>query len=51
MTDRVVDQGVDSLLHDALLVTENHVWRLDVDQFLETVVTVDHATVEVVEVR
>ncbi len=46
----VVEQRVDRLLQHALLVAHDDVGRLELEQTLETVVTVDDATIEVVEV-
>ena len=46
----VVEQRVDGLLQHALLVVDDDVGRLQVEQPLETVVAVDDAPVEVVEV-
>ena len=47
----VVEQRVDGLLQHALLVAEDHLGGADLDQLLEPVVAVDHAAVEVVQVR
>ena len=47
----VVEQRVDRLLQHALLVAHDDVGRAQLDQPLEPVVAVDHAAVEVVEVR
>ena len=47
----VVDQGVDGFLQHALFVADDDVRRLQLDQSLQTVVAVDDAAVEVVEVR
>ncbi len=50
-TAAVVEQGVDGLLEHPLLVVDDDLGRAEVKQSLETVVAVDHAPVEVVEVR
>ena len=51
-TATVVEQCVDGLLKHALLVVQDGLWnRTEVDESLQTVVAVDHTTVEVVEVR
>ena len=47
----VVKEGVDRLLEHALFVVHDDVRRAEVEQTLESVVAVDHATVEVVQVR
>ena len=47
----VVEQRVHRLLQHALLVAQDDLGRLDVHELLEAVVAVDHATVQVVEVR
>ena len=47
----VVEQCVDGLLQHALLVVDDDLRRAEVKQPLEAVVAVDHAAVEVVEVR
>ena len=49
-TTTVVEQGVDCFLKHALLVVEHDFRSAELDQSLQTVVTVDHATVEVVEI-
>src|SRR5690606_13742307 len=46
----VVKQGVDRLLQHALFVAHDDVRRGQVEQALQTVVTVDHATVQIVEI-
>src|SRR5450756_1498102 len=50
-TTAVVEERVHSLLQHALLVVDDDLRRTEVEQSLEPVVAVDHATVEVVEVR
>ena len=47
----VVEQRVHRLLEHALLVAEDHLRRAHFQQLLEPVVPIDHAAVEVVEVR
>ena len=47
----VVEQRVDGLLQHALLVVDDDLRRAEVEQPLEAVVPVDHAAVEVVQVR
>ena len=46
----VVEQCVDGLLQHALFVVDDDLRRTEVEQALETVVAVDHAAVQVVEV-
>ena len=46
----VVEEAVDGLLEHPLLVVDDDLRRTEVEQALESVVAVDHATVEVVEV-
>ena len=46
----VVEHRVHRLLEHALLVADDHVRRLEREQVLETVVAVDHAAVEVIQV-
>src|SRR3972149_3859111 len=46
----VVKQGVDSLLQHALLVANDHIRGAEFHKPLETVVAVDHATIEIVEI-
>src|SRR6188508_2236206 len=46
----VVEQGVDGLLEHALLVVDDYLRRPEVEQALEPVVPVDHASIEIVEV-
>ena len=46
----VVEQGVNGFLQHALLVVQHDLGRVELDQALQTVVAVDHATVEVVEI-
>ena len=47
----VVEQGVNGLLQHALLVVHDDLGRTQVDHALQTVVAVDHATVQVVQIR
>ena len=47
----VVEQRVDRFLQHALLVADDDVRRAQLDQPLQAVVAVDHAAIEVVEVR
>ena len=49
-TTTVVEQGVDGFLKHALFVVEHDFRSAKLDQSLQTVVTVDHTTVEVVEI-
>ena len=49
-TATVVEQGVDGLLEHALLVVHDDGGSVQVEQALEAVVAVDHATVQVVQV-
>ena len=49
-TAAVVEQRVDRLLKHALLVVDDDLRRTEVEQPLESVVAVDHATVQVVQV-
>ncbi len=49
-TTAVVEQGVDGFLEHALLVVEHDFRGAELDQSLQTVVTVDHTAVQVVEV-
>ena len=49
-TTAVVEQGVHGLLEHALLVVHDDRRGVQVEQALESVVTVDHATIQVVEV-
>ncbi|MNQ60106.1 hypothetical protein D3C85_743750 [compost metagenome] len=46
----VVQQGVHSFLQHALLVAHDDVRRSQVEQALQTVVAVDHATVQIVQI-
>ena len=46
----VVEQSVDSLLQHALFVVHDDLGRTQIEQSLETVVAVDHAAVQIVEV-
>ena len=47
---RVVEQRIHGFLQHTLLVAQDHLRRLDLDQALQTVVTDDDTTVEVVQV-
>src|SRR4030042_1304186 len=46
----VVEKGVHSLLQHPLLVADDELGRLEFDQLLEAVVSIDHPAVEVVQV-
>ena len=50
-TTAIVEQGVDGFLQHPLLVPDNDIRRAQLDEALEAVVTVDHTTIEVVQVR
>ena len=50
-TTAVIEQGVDRFLQHPLLVADDDVRRAQFDQPLQAVVPVDHAAVEVVEIR
>ena len=47
----VVEQRIDRFLQHALLVAHDDVRCIEVEQTLETVVAVDHAAVQIVEIR
>ena len=47
----VVEQRVDRFLKHALFVAQNDFGSVDLDQFLQPVVAVDHAAIEIVEIR
>ena len=49
-TTAIVEEGINSFLKHALLVVEHDLWCAELDQTLQTVVTVDHTTVEIIEV-
>ena len=49
-TPTVVEQGVDRLLQHPLLVADDDIGRAQLHQPLETVVAVDDATIEIIEV-
>ena len=46
----VVEQRIDSLLKHALLVADDHLGGVQIHQLLETVVAVDDAAIEIVEI-
>ena len=46
----VVEQGVDRLLQHPLLVADDDFRRLQFEQTLQTIVAVDHATVQIVQI-
>ncbi len=50
-TAAVVEQRVDGFLQHPLFIADDDVRRLEFEQALQTVVAVDHATVQVVQVR
>ena len=47
----VVEQSVDRLLKHTLLVTHDNVGRVQVEKTLKSVVSVDHTSVQIVEIR
>ena len=49
-TAAVVEQGIDGFLQHALFVAHDHIRSMQLDQLLQTVVAIDDAAVEVVEV-
>ena len=46
----IVEQCVNSFLQHALFVADDDVWRAQFDQALQTVVTVDNAAIEIVQI-
>ena len=50
-TTTVIKQRVDRFLKHTLLVTHNDVGRIEIEQPLQTVVTVNHPTVKIIQVR
>ena len=50
-TTAVVEQGVDRLLEHPLFVADDDVGRLQLHEFLQPIIAVDHPTVQVVQVR
>ena len=46
----IIEQGVNGLLQHPLFVANNYLWRPQFHQTLETIVTVDHSTIEIVEI-
>src|SRR5690606_13527200 len=50
-TTAVVQQRIDGFLQHALFVAHDDVRRRQVEQALQTVVTVDHAAIQIVEIR
>ena len=49
-TSTVVEQCIDRLLEHTLLVTHDNIGRVQIEQSLESVVSVDHATIQIVEI-
>ena len=47
----VVQKRVDSFLQHTLFVTHNNVGRIEIEQTLESVITVNDSTIEIVQVR
>ncbi len=50
-TPIVIEEGVDGMLQHALLVANNHIRRIQIEKLLETVIPVDQAPVEIVQIR
>ena len=50
-TTTVVEQGIDRFLQHTLFVANDDVWRTQFNQTLQTVVPVDNAPVQIVEIR
>ena len=50
VADRVVDERIHCLLQNTLFVAENDFRRVDLDQFLQAVVAVDDAAIEIVHI-
>src|SRR5439155_22468677 len=46
----VIDQAIDGLLKHPLLVADDDLWRTQLEEPLQSVIPVDHAAVEVVEI-
>ena len=47
----VVQQCIDCFLQHTLFVAHDDIWRSQIQQALQTVVTVDHATIQIVQIR
>ena len=47
----VIQQRVNGLLQHALLVTHNDIGRVQIQQALESIVTVNHPAIQIVEIR
>ena len=50
-TTAIVEQSVNRFLQHPLFVADDDVWRAQLHQALQTVIPVDHAAIEVVQVR
>src|SRR5690606_19831100 len=50
-TATIVEQRINRFLKHALLVADDDAGSLQLDQALQTVVTVDHTTIKVVQIR
>ena len=50
MVGVIVDQSVNCLLEHAHFVMNNHFWRIEVEQFLQAVITVNHTAVKIVKI-
>ena len=46
----IVDKRVDGLLEHTHFVVNDHFWSIEIKKFLQTVVTIDYATIKVVKV-
>jgi hypothetical protein len=47
----VVDQGIDGFLQHSLFVADNNVRSPKLQKFIQTIVPVDHATIQIVQIR
>ena len=50
MISIIIDQSINGFLEHAHFVVDNHFWRIEVEQFLQTVITVDDAAVKIIKI-
>ena len=50
-TTAIIEKRIDRFLQHALLITHDNIRRIKIEQSLESIVTVDYSTIQVVEIR
>ena len=47
----IIQQGINRFLQHTFFITYDDIWRSQIQQAFQTVITVDHATIQIVQIR